>query len=96
MFDEAKFLHDLDQEMIKGLFYQHKEAFAVFSSVFRYLVDRYAPLKQKMVRENNAPLMTKQLNKAIMGISRIKNNWLKWPSRENFLEKNLFREICFL
>ena len=74
MFDEAKFLHDLDQEMIKGLFYQHKEAFAVFSSVFRYLVDRYAPLKQKMVRENNAPLMNKQLNKAIMGISRIKNN----------------------
>ena len=96
MFDEAKFLHDLDQEMIKGSFYQHEEAFAVFSSVFRYLVDGHAPLKQKMVRGNNAPLMTKQLNKAIMDISRIKNNYLKWLSRENFLEKNLFREICFL
>ena len=96
MFDEAKFLHDLDQEMIKGSFYQHEEAFAVFSSAFRYFVDRHAPLKQKMVRGNNAPLMTKQLNKAIMGISRIKNSYLKWPSRENFLEKDLFREICFL
>ena len=31
MFDEAKFLHDLVQEMIKGSFYQHEEAFAVFS-----------------------------------------------------------------
>ena len=35
MFDDAKFLRGLDQEMIKGSFYQHEEAFAVFSSVFR-------------------------------------------------------------
>ena len=73
MFDEAKFLHDLDQEMIKGSFYQHEEAFAVLSLVFRDVVDRHAPLKQKMVRGNNAPFMIKQLNKAIMDRSRIKN-----------------------
>ena len=30
MFDEAKFLNDLDQKMIKGSFHQHEEAFAVF------------------------------------------------------------------
>ena len=30
MLDEAKFLHDLDQEMLKGSFYEHEEAFAVF------------------------------------------------------------------
>ena len=30
MFDEAKFPHGLDQEMIEGSFYHHKEAFAVF------------------------------------------------------------------
>ena len=30
MFDEAKFLNDLDQELIKGSFCQHKEAFSVF------------------------------------------------------------------
>ena len=63
--------------MIKGFFYQHKEAFAVFSSVFRDLVDRHAPLKRKMVRGSNAPFMTKQLNKEIMDISRIKNRCLK-------------------
>ena len=38
-----------------------------------------------MVRGNNAPFMTKQLNKAIMDRSRIKNRYLKWPSRENIL-----------
>ena len=41
--------------MIKGSFYQYEEAFAVFSSVFRGVVDRNAPLKQKMVHGNNAP-----------------------------------------
>ena len=46
MFDEAKFQYDLDQEMIKGSFYQHEEAFAVFSLVFRDGVDRHAPLRQ--------------------------------------------------
>ena len=30
MFDEAKFLNDLDQKMIKNSFHQHEEAFAVF------------------------------------------------------------------
>ena len=70
--------------MIKGSFYQHKGAFAVFSSVFRDVIDRHAPLKQKMVHGSNAPFMTKQLNKEIMDISRIKNRYLKWPSREKF------------
>ena len=62
MFDEAKFLHDLDQKMI-------------------YQIN--APLKQKTVRGNN---MTKQLNMAMMDRPRIKNRYLKCPSREDFLE----------
>ena len=31
--------------MVKGSFYQHEEAFAVFPSVFRDVTDRRAPLK---------------------------------------------------
>ena len=34
MFDEAKFIHDLYQEMIKGSFYELEEAFGDFSSAF--------------------------------------------------------------
>ena len=59
MFDEAKFLNDLDQETIKGSFYQRKESFAVLPSVFKDVVDRHAPLKQKAVFGINAPFMTK-------------------------------------
>ena len=94
LFDEAKFLHDLDQEIIKGSFYQHQKTFAVFSSIFRDVVDRHASLKQKMVHGNNAPFMTKQLNKAIMNRSRIKNSYLKWPSRENSLELKKAKHLC--
>ena len=94
MFDEAKFLHDLDQEMIKGSFYRHEEAFAVFPSVFRGVADRHAPLKQKMVRGNNYPFMTKQLNKAVMDRSSIKSRYLKWPSRKNFLELKKAKGLC--
>ena len=49
----------------------------MFSSVFRHVVNRNSPLKQKMVPGNNAPFMTKQINKAIMNRSRIKNRYLK-------------------
>ena len=49
--------------MIKGSFYQHEEAFAVFLSVFGDMVDRHVPLKQNTVRGSNAHFMTKQLNK---------------------------------
>ena len=94
MFDEVKFLHDLDQEMIKGSFHQHEEAFAAFSLVFRDVVDRHAPLKQKMVRGNSAPFITKQLNEAIMDRSRIKNRYLKCSSRENFLKLKKAERFC--
>ena len=94
MFDEATFLHDLDQELIKGSFYQHEEAFAVFSPAFRDVFNRHAPLKQKTVCGNTAPIITKQLNKAIMDRSRIKKRYSKCPSREKFLELKKAKRLC--
>ena len=41
MFDKPKVSHDLDQEMIKGSFYQYEKAFAVLPSIFRNVVDRH-------------------------------------------------------
>ena len=50
-----------------------------------------------MVHEHIAPFMTKQLNNAIMVRSRIKNRYLKWSARENFLElkktKRLYKNL---
>ena len=38
--------------------------------------------------------MTKELRKAIMDRSRLKNKYLKWPSRENFLAYKKVKNIC--
>ena len=55
------------------------------TNILRSTLDNHAPQKQKHVRGNQAPFMTKELSRAIMTRSRIKNKYNKWPSRENFL-----------
>ena len=79
-FNETVFLHDLDQELLKG----NNETYSTFTKVFRLLLDKHAPLKVKKVRGNQGPFMTKQLSKAIMNKSNTRNKYQEWPSRENF------------
>ena len=43
------------------------------TNIFRSTLDSHAPLKQKQVRGNQAPFMAKELSKAVMTRSRIKN-----------------------
>ena len=38
--------------------------------------------------------MTKELSKAIMNRSKLKNRYTKWPSRENFLALKKQKNIC--
>ena len=48
-------------------------------------MDYHAPLKQKSVRGNRAPFMTREPCKTTMIKSKVKNSYEKWPSRENFV-----------
>ena len=61
------------------------------------ILNLYAPMKTKVVRGNNAPFMSKNLRKAIMVRSRLKNKFNKNPSDEN---RSLFKKqrnfIAFL
>ena len=86
-FDEQNFLHDLDQQIIKGKFYEVKNMYESFSDTFKAVVNKHATLKEKIVRGNNAPFMTKELRKEIMNRSRLKKKYQDWPSRENFWKK---------
>ena len=56
--------------------------------------DKHAPIKNKIVRSNEAPFMTKELSKAIMNRFKFKNRYTKWPSRENFLTFKKQKNIC--
>ena len=51
------------------------------------------PLK-KIIRENQGPFMTNCLNKEIMTRSKLQNRYLKWPSRENFLDYKGAKSTC--
>ena len=64
------------------------------TNIFRSTLDNHAPLKQKQVRGNQAPFMTKELSKAIMTRSRIKNKCNKWPSRQNFVGHKQIKNKC--
>ena len=51
--------------------------------MFNDIFNHHEPLRQKQVRGNHSPFMTKDLSKEIMNKSKVKNKYLNWPSREN-------------
>ena len=90
--------HRTIQQMIKGTFYKEKNMYEGFSDTFKAVVNKHAPLKEKIVRGNNEPFMTKESRKAIMNRSRLKKKYQDWSSRENFKnwnkQKNKCNRIC--
>ena len=55
-----------------------------FKDIFMATLDWHAPLKKKAVRGNSAPFMTKTLSKAFMHRSKLRNNFNKNPTDENW------------
>ena len=84
-FDQNEFLRNLDQELIKSNSCNDKQQYDIFASIFRRVLHKHTPLKMKKPRGNQAKFMTKELRKAVMDQSRLKNKYVKWPSRENVL-----------
>ena len=68
--------------MVKSNSYNDEQQYDIFISIFRRVLDKHAPLITKKLRGNQAKFMTKELRKAIMDRSRLKNKDLKWSSRE--------------
>ena len=73
--------------MIQGEMYKYNnDIYSTFSDIFRSVLDRHAPLKWKMIRGNQGPFMTKQLNNAIMNRCKLRNRSIKSLSRGNVLD----------
>ena len=93
--DSKSFLYELDQELLKVEMYKdHNDKFSAFTNVFRYVLDKHAPLKTKTIRGNHKPFMTKNLSKAIINRSRLRSKYLKWSSRGDFLEYKKTKTLC--
>ena len=57
------------------------------------IFNKYAPIKRKYVRANEAPFMSKELHKAIMKRSRLRNKFLKDRTENN--QKNFKHQRSF-
>ena len=69
-------------------------SYKVFQNIFQQTLNKHAPIKTKILRANNAPYMNKELHKAIMTRSRLKNKYLKNPSDGNHALYRKQRNVC--
>ena len=80
--------------MNKDTFHSSDKPYHDFYSLLKTITDKYAPIKQKKVRDNKASFMTKELRKAIMDRSLLWNEYLKYPSREHFVNIKKMKSKC--
>ena len=94
-FHESNFLRDLDSRLIQGELYKNCGVpYTKMSEIFSEVLNYHAPLKQKSVRGNHAPFMTRELSKAMMIKSKIKNSYVKWHSQENVVAYKKAKNKC--
>ena len=79
-FDQTKF----ETELKLKLNSQTNLSYSAFQAVVLEILNKIAPVKVKVLRFNNNAFMTKSLRKAIMLRSRLKNNFNKKRSDENW------------
>ena len=90
-FRNNEFRAELDNEMLKhdlGMEYQH------FLNILIEILNKQAPMKQKYLRANQGRFVTKDLHKAIMKRSRLRNKFLRDRtdiSREEYKKQ---RNLC--
>ena len=94
-FEKTTFFVDFDSRLIQSELYKNcQEPYNKLTQIFSDVLDYHAPVKQKVVRGNQAPFMTKDLSKAIMMKAKIKNQYVKWASRENCLAFKKAKNKC--
>ena len=71
----------------------HPLRFTLLLYYRRYAFDRYAPLKEKHVRSNQAAFVNKNLKKTIIKRSRLLNN-LGQKSKSSYVAYKKQRDFC--
>ena len=85
----------MDSKLLQGDLYRNcNEPYEKHSEIFMDISNHHTPLKEKQIRGNHAPFMTKELSKAIMEKSKSRNKYLKWPSRENYVSYKKSKNKC--
>ena len=70
------------------------KAYAEFCDTFKTSLDKHAPLKLKILRENHAPFITKELSKGNMIRYRLKLKFNRHWTKENWNAYKIKRNKC--
>lgn len=87
-FNKEIFISELTNRM------QNITTYEQFHNTFKNILHNHMPLKKKILRSNNKPFMNKNLRKAIMLRSRLRNKSISSPSAENIKQYKLQRNLC--
>ena len=68
--------------------------YEMFEEKFMEVVNEHVPMKEKIVRANNASFMDKTLSQAVMHRSRLRNKFLKNPNNVNKVRYKKYRNSC--
>ena len=82
-FSNEAYRESLLHELSKEVFVNNNDGLQRFCDININILNRHAPRKRKHARGNQMPFITKDLSKAIMKRSRLRNNFLKNRTKEN-------------
>ena len=91
-FSNEKLRHDLKSDLSRGNI--DISQLEIFIECILNILNTMAPIKKRSVRSNQAPFMNKNLKKAFMTRSRMRNNFLKNKTKENKEIYNKQRNYC--
>ena len=67
---------------------------ATLRKIFIEILNKFVTLKKKFIRPNHSKFVTKELSKAIMLRSKLRNQFLKTKSQESKMKHNKQRNLC--
>ena len=91
-FDNHVFQRELNSELLK--INLNNAELSEFTEIFLTILDKYAPKKQKFIIANNSNFVTKNLRKAIMERSKLRNKYLRERTSEAKSLYNKQRNLC--
>ena len=68
--------------------------FESFQFAFKVITNQFAPLKQKLIGNNNQPFMRKTLREAIMKRTKLRNKFNEERNIKNWSEFKRQRNLC--
>ena len=88
-YHNGEFRYDLTESL-----YSTDISYETFENNFMNVLNKHAPLKRKYIRGNHQPFMNKELSKAIMKRSRLRNIYIKNGSVSNKNNYTKQRNFC--